>query len=151
MAKFAGDFESASFEFDDVVAFKHSFERMAAHDPLLAEFVSREIQMAADDPDSNVLCVGTDGELTVTIVLVPQMMIGNEVGPVLLPTADRTHIVAAASLEVVARRAETCLNTAESSNGRADWNAMVNWFFDRAVELAQNGRRPEVPEMAREA
>lgn len=125
-----------------------SLDRVRDHDPRLAALVADEMHRAANDPNSNVLCVGTDGELTVTIVLVPDEMIGRETGPVLIPSAEPMHVIAVVSLEVVGRKADAYLALADTDLGQAKWDAMVNWFFDRAVELWHRGFRSAVPDLA---
>lgn len=146
MAAFPGDFESDSLDFDDHLALHAAIGRIWSHDPALADFVGAEMRRAAEDPQSNVLCVGTDGDLTVTIILVPQAMIANETGPVLMPSANPSHILAAASMEVVSRKANECLAMGPTVDARSKWDATVNWFFDRAVAYARLGVRPFVPD-----
>lgn len=145
MAKFPGDFESHSLCFDDHQALHAAIGRIWSHDPILADFVGAEMRRAVDDPESNVLCVGTDGDLTVTVILVPQAMISNQTGPILLPSADPRHVLAVASVEVLGRRARECLETGPTAQARSEWDNTVNWFFDRALALARSGVRPKVP------
>lgn len=145
MTKFPEDFDSQSVSFNDHLALHAAIGRIWIHDPSLAEFVGAEMRRAADDSESNVLCVGTDGDLTVTVILVPQALISNETGPVLLPSANPHHVIAVASAEVASRRAIECLAMESPGEAQIQWDNFVNWFFDRSLALARLGVRPEVP------
>lgn len=147
--RFSPDFRSYAFSLGDEAALEKVRGIMMKHDQPLADELLVEMRRANDDSYSNVLVVGTDGDLRIVIVHVAEALIGYEEGPVLLPSADPQRVFAAVSRETVVRRANTCLAMSVRAEAEEKWNRMVTWFFDRTLELAYSGKNASVPDDVR--
>jgi len=145
MPRFSDDFESDSFDFTDSSALGRSMSRLISHDPLVAANLQEEIDNASNNPDDNVLIVGTDGDYTITIIIVPESTIGNSIGPVIMPSSDSRKILAAVSKEATQRRADQCLAMVDPILAQQKWEGMVSWFFDKTLELIYDGSAVFVP------
>lgn len=147
--RFSPNFRSYAFSLGDEEHLTEAIAAMSDHDSSLAEELSAEMRRAHDDLYSNVLIVGTDGDLKIVIVHVAEELIGFEEGPVLLPSADPRRVFAAVSRETVLRRANTCMAMAVPSEAEEKWNRMVTWFFDRTLDQIYSGAHAAVPDDAR--
>lgn len=146
MPRFSDDFESDSFNFEDSAALENSLSRLIRHDPGIAAALKEEIEKAANFPEDNVLIVGTDGDYTITIIHVPESVIGDATGPVIMPSSDYRKVLAAVSRETIQRRADQCMGMVDPVLAQQKWESMVSWFFDKTLELIYDGSAQFVPD-----
>ncbi len=146
MQKFPEDFGSESFQMDDFDSMEESLKKVREHNPELAKNLKDEIERAALNPDEEVLIVGTEGDYTITVFLVPESVIGGLAGPVLMPSSDEKKILAAVSRERVQKKADKCLSIPDPLLAQQEWQKMVDWFFDKTVEEIKLGRVEFIPD-----
>lgn len=146
MQKFPEDFGSESFEMDDFETMEESLRKVRQHNPELAKSLQDEIERAALNPDDNVLIVGTEGDYTITVFLVPEDVIGGHSGPVIVPSSDKNKILAAVSMERVQKKADQCIEMPDPLLAQAEWQRMIDWFFEKTVEEVKGGRAEFVPD-----
>lgn len=127
----------AQFEFEDE-NLGLALEELAKIDVHLAKAMKDELRGVYDD-DNNVLMIGTNGEVTVTILHVPSSALNNKKGPILLPTTDPVRIVAAVSRESLAEWLEKKeKEVVDPLLMESAWGGMLQRLYDRVLLLNEN-------------
>ena len=130
------------FRLDDEENLYEALEELGKIDPVVAKAMKDELKGVKED-GSNVLMIGTNGEVTVTIIHVPSSALNNKKGPILLPTADPVRIVAAVSREHLAEWLEDKeRETMDPLIIESAWSGMLQRLYDRTLML--NDNRPHV-------
>ena len=114
--------------------------------PELARNMQAELTQALRGSD-NILVVGTEGERTVTIVIAPRAVVGSK-GPVLIPSSDKGRIVSMVAKEFIEKCALKCQNEEDQDGAQEKWEQLLEFFFEKTLELADNGSGPilEIPD-----
>jgi hypothetical protein len=130
------------FKLDDEENLYEALEELGKIDPSIAKAMKDELKGAQED-DNNILMIGTNGEVTVTIIHVPSSALNNKKGPILLPTADPVRIVAAVSRESLAewlkKKEKEIIDPLMIESA---WSGMLQRLYDRTIIL--NDNRPHL-------
>jgi len=105
--------------------------------PELSVRVKEELEAAARG-EENILLIGTDGEFSVTILHLPQDVIGRDEDVVTFPTSSSISVLAAISRESLDLKVRMCEAVEEDGDGAlADemWDDYMSQLMARAVEL----------------
>lgn len=105
--------------------------------PELSVRVKEELEAAARG-EENILLIGTDGEFSVTILHLPQDVIGRDEDVVTFPTSSSISVLAAISRESLDSKVRMCEAVEEDGDGAlADemWDDFMSQLMARAVEL----------------
>lgn len=128
--------ETSRFDFDQVEELLAELNSYPSVSVELSKNVKNELHQVQRHPDDTLL-VGTEGTKTVTIFLAPHHVVEG-IGPVLVPTFDDQRIVSMVSREFIEIRAGECLEADNQDIAQADWNALLDYLFDKTLELANN-------------
>lgn len=127
------------FEFNDE-SLGIALEELSKIDVHLAKAMKDELRGVYDD-DNNVLMIGTNGEVTVTIIHVPASALDGKRGPVLLPTTDSVRIVAAVSRESISQWLEKKeKEIVDPLIMESAWSGLLQRLYDRVLLI--NSHKP---------
>jgi len=130
------------FEFDDEENLQSALDDLGKIDVGLAKAMKDELK-GVKEGDNNILMIGTNGEVTVTIIHVPASALNNKKGPILLPTTDPIRIVAAVSRESLAEWMEKKeKEIIDPLVLESAWGGMLQRLYDRTLML--NDNRPHL-------
>jgi hypothetical protein len=126
-----------NFNFEDSEEMLNELNGFEGVTDELARNMQAELTSALNAPD-NVLVVGTEGSMIITIVTAPRSVVGKR-GPVLIPTADKNRVVAMVSKEFVEKCALVCQNMEDQDGAQEKWEQLLEFFFEKTMELAEDG------------
>lgn len=118
---------------------KDAFEKLEETDPELAHDLMEELRETLAD-GSNVVLVGTDGDVSITIVHTPREALNGSDGPVIFPSAGKNKILAAVSRELL----DTEVKKAEElEENLADvyWDGFMNDLMNQVREMYKKDPR----------
>jgi hypothetical protein len=93
-----------------------------------------EMSIARRNPEG-VLLVGTEGTMSITIILAPQSVVQG-IGPVLVPTFDTQRVVAMVSREFIHANAVDCNSEEDQELAQKDWDELLDKLFNATVDIA---------------
>lgn len=93
-----------------------------------------EMSIARRNPEG-VLLVGTEGTMSITIILAPQSVVQG-IGPVLVPTFDTQRVVAMVSREFIQANAVDCNSEEDQELAQKDWDELLDKLFNATVDIA---------------
>jgi hypothetical protein len=131
------DSYSKNFNFEQGEELMDELNDFEGISPELARNMQAELTQALRGSDS-ILVVGTEGERTITIILAPRAVVGGK-GPVLVPTSDKGRILSMVSREFVEKCSVICENMEDQDGAQEKWEKLLEFFFEKTVELADNG------------
>ena len=102
--------------------------------PELSSNMYDEMSIARRNPDG-VLLVGTEGTMSITIILAPQSVVQG-IGPVLVPTFDTQRVVAMVSREFIQANAVDCNSEENQELAQQDWDELLDKLFNATVDIA---------------
>ena len=102
--------------------------------PELSSNMYDEMSIARRNPDG-VLLVGTEGTMSITIILAPQSVVQG-IGPVLVPTFDTQRVVAMVSREFIHANAVDCNSEEDQELAQKDWDELLDKLFNATVDIA---------------
>jgi hypothetical protein len=102
--------------------------------PELSSNMYDEMSIARRNPDG-VLLVGTEGTMSITIILAPQSVVQG-IGPVLVPTFDTQRVVAMVSREFIQANAVDCNSEEDQELAQKDWDELLDKLFNATVDIA---------------
>jgi hypothetical protein len=102
--------------------------------PELSSHMYDEMSIARRNPDG-VLLVGTEGTMSITIILAPQSVVQG-IGPVLVPTFDTQRVVAMVSREFIQANAVDCNSEEDQELAQKDWDELLDKLFNATVDIA---------------
>jgi hypothetical protein len=102
--------------------------------PELSSHMYDEMSIARRNPDG-VLLVGTEGTMSITIILAPQSVVQG-IGPVLVPTFDTQRVVAMVSREFIQANAVDCNSEENQELAQQDWDELLDKLFNATVDIA---------------
>jgi hypothetical protein len=102
--------------------------------PELSSNMYDEMSIARRNPDG-VLLVGTEGTMSITIILAPQSVVQG-IGPVLVPTFDTQRVVAMVSREFIRANAVDCNSEEDQELAQKDWDELLDKLFNATVDIA---------------
>ena len=114
-----------------------AMEKVYDKNPALAKSLSEELKSVTDNTE-NILMVGTDGEYAVTIIWVPNGVLGKGETMMLLPSADKISILAAVSVEYIEKQNLLCKTLEDAGlEELADemWERLMNNLLTKAVAM----------------
>lgn len=114
-----------------------AMEYLHEQNPELSTRVKEELEAAARG-EENILLIGTDGEFSVTILHLPQDVIGRDEELVTFPTSSSISILAAIPRESLDAKVRMCEAIEDDGSGAlADemWDDYMGQLMARAVEL----------------
>jgi hypothetical protein len=123
-----------SFDMGDNGALEEALEELGLINKDLAEVMREELQEAIEDKDHSVVMVGTDGDVTVTIIHVPKSSLDNRIGPVILPTTNRYRVTAAISQEMVFKKIAECERVVDPLIAQRMWENFLEKQFERVIK-----------------
>jgi hypothetical protein len=104
--------------------------------PELSSNMYDEMSIARRNPDG-VLLVGTEGTMSITIILAPQSVVQG-IGPVLVPTFDTQRVVAMVSREFIQANAVDCNSEEDQELAQKDWDELLDKLFNATVDIAMH-------------
>jgi hypothetical protein len=114
-----------------------AMEKVYDKNPALAKSLSEELKSVTDNTE-NILMVGTDGEYAVTIIWVPNSVLGKGETMMLLPSADKISILAAVSVDYIEKQNLLCKTLEDAGlEELADdmWERLMNNLLTKAVAM----------------
>lgn len=126
--------EHMSGTFKDLMS---AMEYLHEQNPELSTRVKEELESAARG-EENILLIGTDGEFSVTILHLPQDVIGRDEEIVTFPTSSSISILAAIPRESLDAKVRMCEAIEEDGSGAlADemWDDFMGELMGRAVQM----------------
>jgi hypothetical protein len=102
--------------------------------PELSSNMYDEMSIARRNPDG-VLLVGTEGTMSITIILAPQSVVQG-IGPVLVPIFDSQRVVAMVSREFIQANAVDCNSEEDQELAQKDWDELLDKLFNATVDIA---------------
>jgi hypothetical protein len=93
-----------------------------------------EMSIARRNPEG-VLLVGTEGTMSITIILAPQSVVQG-IGPVLVPIFDSQRVVAMVSREFIQANAVDCNSEEDQELAQKDWDELLDKLFNATVDIA---------------
>ena len=116
-----------------------AFEKLKESDPALAKHLMEELRETVAD-GSNVVLVGTDGDVSITIVHTSREALDGKDGPVIFPTAEKFKILAAVSREMLE---EEVAKAEEMDENLADvyWDGFMNDLMNKVREMYMKNPR----------
>ena len=102
--------------------------------PELSRNMYDEMSIARRNPEG-VLLVGTEGTMSITIILAPQSVVVG-IGPVLVPTFDSQRVVAMVSREFIEANAVDCNSSDDQELAQQNWDELLDKLFNATVDIA---------------
>ena len=104
--------------------------------PELSRNMYDEMSIARRNPEG-VLLVGTEGTMSITIILAPQSVVKG-IGPVLVPTFDPQRVVAMVSREFIEANAVDCNSSDDQELAQQNWDELLDKLFNATVDIAMH-------------
>jgi hypothetical protein len=128
---------SKNFGFEQGEELMNELNDFEGISPELARNMQAELTQALRGSE-NILIVGTEGQRTITIDIAPRAVVGKR-GPVLIPTADESRVVAMVAKEFIEKCALVCQDMEDQDGAQEKWEQLLEFFFEKTLELAEDG------------
>ena len=130
------------FYFEQQNELHEALSELSKTNPNLAAAMKDDLK-SVDEESNNILMVGTNGDVAVTIIHVPRSAIYNKRGPILLPTTDKHRVVAAVSREAIEEWMERPENQAiDPLIMDSKWEMFLQGLFEEAVAMNEKTPHP---------
>ena len=114
--------------------------KLKESNPELAGHLMDELKETITE-GSNVVLVGTDGDVSITIVHTPREALNGEDGPVIFPSVTRNKILAAVSREMLDQEVKKAESLEDGSLGDVYWDGFMNDLMNQVRELYKKNPR----------
>lgn len=125
---------------DGISILREAVEKIGENDPELALHLMEELRETLVE-DSNVVLVGTDGDVSITIVHTSRDALNGSDGPVIFPSTTKNKILAAVSIDFLEAEVKKAEEIGDEKLADLYWDGFMNELMDKVRELYKKNPR----------
>lgn len=125
---------------DGISLLREAVEKIGEKDPELAIHLMEELRETLAE-GSNVVLVGTDGDVSITIVHTSREALNGSDGPVIFPSTNKNKILAAISREILDIEVKKAEEIGDEKLADLYWDGFMNDLMDKVREMYKKDPR----------